>query len=112
MITYVEQSSRKLKKRKERIKMRSIDALIPPTTEDNSAKLSEDNSATIKAIEAMATTMKEVVESSTSNTTKTLETFKTAFDKQFTTPQQGDDNKKLTGSTEPDSGSDEPESED
>ena len=92
--------------------MRSIDALIPPTENDNSSRLSEDNSATIKAIEAMATTMKEVVESSTSNTTKTLETFKTAFDKQFTTPQQGDDNKKLTGSTEPDKGSDEPESED
>ena len=92
--------------------MRSIDALIPPTENDNSSRLSEDNSATIKAIEAMATTMKEVVESSTSNTTKTLETFKTAFDKQFTTPQQGDDNKKLTGSPEPDSGSDEPERED
>lgn len=92
--------------------MRSIDALIPPTAEDNSTKLSDDNSATIKAIEAMATTMKEVVESSTSNTTKTLETFKSAFDKQFTTSQSDDDNKKLTGSPEQDSGSDEPESED
>lgn len=91
--------------------MRSIDTLIPPIAEDNSVKLSEDNSATIKAIEAMATTMKEVVESSTSNTTKTLETFKTAFDKQFTTSQGDDDNKKLTGSTEQDRGSDEPESE-
>lgn len=91
--------------------MRSIDALIPPTENDNSSRLSEDNSATIKAIEAMATTMKEVVESSTSNTTKTLETFKSAFDKQFTTPQQGDDNKNVNGSDEPDSGSDEPESE-
>lgn len=92
--------------------MRSIDALIPPTENDNSSRLSEDNSATIKAIEAMATTMKEVVESSTSNTTKTLETFKSAFDKQFTTSQNDDDNKILTGSTEPDNGSVEPESED
>ena len=92
--------------------MRSIDTLVPPIENDNSGKLSEDNTATIKAIEEMATAMKEVVESSTPNTTKTLETFKSAFDKQFTTSQSDDDNKKLTGSSEPDSGSDEPESED
>ena len=92
--------------------MRSIDALVPPVENDNSDKLSENNEATIKAIENMANTMKEIVESSTSNTTKTLETFKSAFDKQFTTSQSDDDNKKLTGSPEPDSGSDEPESED
>ena len=73
--------------------MRSIDTLVPPIENDNSGKLSEDNTATIKAIEEMATAMKEVVESSTSNTNKTLETFKTAFDKQFTTPLNGDDNK-------------------
>ena len=64
--------------------MRSIDALVPPTENDNSNKLSENNNATIKAIEDMATTMKEIVESSMSNTTKTLETFKDAFDKKIT----------------------------
>lgn len=90
--------------------MRSIDTLIPPIENDNSGKLSEDNTATIKAIEEMATAMKEVVESSTSNTTKTLETFKTAFDKQFTTPLNGD-NKNVNGSDEPENCSDEPESE-
>lgn len=47
--------------------MRSIDALVPPTENDESGKLSENNNATIKAIEDMATTMKEIVESSTSN---------------------------------------------
>lgn len=90
--------------------MRSIDTLVPPIENDNSGKLSEDNTATIKAIEEMATAMKEVVESSTSNTTKTLETFKTAFDKQFTTPLNGD-NKNVNGSDEPENCSDEPESE-
>lgn len=90
--------------------MRSIDTLVPPIENDNSGKLSEDNTATIKAIEEMATAMKEVVESSTSNTTKTLETFKTAFDKQFTTPLNGD-NKNVNGSDEPEKCSDEPESE-
>lgn len=64
--------------------MRSIDALVPPVEDDNSNKLSENNNATIKAIEDMATTMKEIVESSTSNTTKTLETFKDAFNKKIT----------------------------
>lgn len=64
--------------------MRSIDALVPPVENDNGNKLSENNNATIKAIEDMATTMKEIVESSTSNTTKTLETFKDAFDKKIT----------------------------
>lgn len=63
--------------------MRSIDALVPPTENDESGKLSENNKDTIKAIEEMATAMKEVVESSTSNTTKTLETFKDAFDKKI-----------------------------
>ena len=64
--------------------MRSIDALVPQVENDNSNKLSENNNATIKAIEDMTTTMKEIVESSTSNTTKTLETFKDAFDKKIT----------------------------
>lgn len=64
--------------------MRSIDALVPPVKNDNSDKLSENNESTIKAIENMANTMKEIVESSTSNTTKTLETFKDAFDKKIT----------------------------
>lgn len=64
--------------------MRSIDALVPLVENDNSDKLSENNEATIKAIENMANTMKEIVESSTSNTTKTLETFKEAFDKKIT----------------------------
>ena len=64
--------------------MRSIDALLPPLEHDNSNKLSENNNATIKAIEDVTTTMKEIVESSTSNTTKTLETFKDAFDKKIT----------------------------
>lgn len=64
--------------------MRSIDALVPPTENDESGKLSENNKDTIKAIEEMATAMKEVVESSTSNTTKTLETFKDTFDKKIT----------------------------
>lgn len=86
--------------------MRSIDALVPPIENDNSGKLSEDNTATIKAIEEMATAMKEVVESSTSNTNKTLETFKTAFDKQFT--MSLNDNVNINN----DKGSDEPESED
>lgn len=63
--------------------MRSIDALVPPTENDESGKLSENDKDTIKAIEEMATAMKEVVESSTSNTTKTLETFKDAFDKKI-----------------------------
>lgn len=73
------------KKRKRSVlKMRSIDALVPPTENDNSDKLSENNEATIKAIENMANTMKEIVESSTSNTTKTLETFRDAFDKKIT----------------------------
>lgn len=91
--------------------MRSIDTLVPPIENDNSGKLLEDNTTTIKAIEEMATAMKEVVESSTSNTTKTLETFKTAFDKQFTTQLNGDANKNVNGSDEPENGSDEPESE-
>lgn len=63
--------------------MRSIDALVPPAENDNSNKLSENNNAVIKAIEDMAITMKEIVESSTSNTTKTLETFKDTFDKKI-----------------------------
>ena len=91
--------------------MRSIDTLVPPIENDNSGKLSEDNNATIKAIEEMTTTMKEVVESSTSNTAKTLETFKTAFDKKFTTPDTDVDNKNLIGTDEPENGSDEPERE-
>ena len=45
--------------------MRSIDALVPPTENDESSKLSENNNATINAIEKMTTTMKEIVESST-----------------------------------------------
>lgn len=84
--------------------MRSIDALVPPVENDNSNKLSENNNATIKAIEDMATTMKEIVESSTSNTTKTLETFKDAFDKKIAMSLNDNVNK--------DNGSDEPESED
>lgn len=84
--------------------MRSIDALVPPVENDNSNKLSENNNATIKAIEEMATAMKEVVESSTSNTTKTLETFKDAFDKKIAMSLNDNVNK--------DNGSNEPESED
>lgn len=84
--------------------MRSIDALIPPTENDESGKLSENNKDTIKAIEEMATAMKEVVESSTSNTTKTLETFKDAFDKKIAMSLNDNVNK--------DNGSNEPESED
>lgn len=83
--------------------MRSIDALVPPTENDESGKLSENNKDTIKAIEEMATAMKEVVESSTSNTTKTLETFKDAFDKKIAMSLNDNVNK--------DKGSDEPESE-
>lgn len=86
--------------------MRSIDALVPPTENDNSNKLSENNNATIKAIEDMATTMKEIVESSTSNTTKTLETLKDTFDKKIT--MSLNDNVNINN----DKGSDEPESED
>lgn len=84
--------------------MRSIDALVPPTENDESGKLSENNNATIKAIEDMATTMKEIVESSTSNTNKTLETFKEAFDKKIAMSLNDNVNK--------DKGSNEPESED
>lgn len=91
--------------------MRSIDALVPPVENDNSNKLSEDNTATIKAIEEIAAAMKEVVESSTSNTNKTLETFKTAFDKQFTTSDNDVDNKNVNDSDEHENGSDESESE-
>lgn len=83
--------------------MRSIDALVPPTENDESGKLSENNKDTIKAIEEMATAMKEIVESSTSNTTKTLETFKDAFDKKIAMSLNDNVNK--------DKGSDEPESE-
>lgn len=83
--------------------MRSIDTLVPPIENDNSGKLSEDNTATIKAIEEMATAMKEVVENSTSNTNKTLETFKMAFDKQLPHQLNGDDNKNVNGSVEPES---------
>lgn len=83
--------------------MRSIDALVPPTENDESGKLSENNKDTIKAIEEMATAMKEVVESSTSNTTKTLETFKDTFDKKITMSLNDNVNK--------DKGSDQPESE-
>lgn len=86
--------------------MRSIDALVPPTENDESGKLSENNKDTVKAIEEMATAMKEVVESSTSNTTKTLETFKDAFDKKIT--MSLNDNVNINN----DKGSDEPESED
>lgn len=86
--------------------MRSIDALVPPIENDESGKLSENNKDTIKAIEEMATAMKEVVESSTSNTTKTLETFKDAFDKKIT--MSLNDNVNINN----DNGSDEPESED
>jgi hypothetical protein len=85
--------------------MRSIDALVPPVENDNSNKLSENNNATIKAIEDMATTMKEIVESSTSNTTKTLETFRNAFDKRVT--MSLNDNVDINN----DKGSNEPESE-
>lgn len=83
--------------------MRSIDALVPPNENDESGKLSENNKDTIKAIEEMATAMKKVVESSTSNTTKTLETFKDAFDKKIAMSLNDNVNK--------DKGSDEPESE-
>ncbi len=94
------------KKRKGSVlKMRSIDALVPPVENDNSNKLSENNNATIKAIEDMATTMKEIVESSTSNTTKTLETFRNAFDKRVT--MSLNDNVDINN----DKGSNEPESE-
>ena len=86
--------------------MRSIDALVPPTENDESSILSENNNATIKAIEDMTTTMKEIVESSTSNTTKTLETFNDAFDKKIT--MSSNDNVNINN----DNGSDEPESED
>ena len=65
----------------------------------------ENNEATIKAIENMANTMKEIVESSTSNTTKTLETFKEAFDKKITMSLNDNVNKNN------DKGSDESESE-
>lgn len=84
--------------------MRSIDALVPPTENDESGKLSENNKDTIKAIEEIVTAMKEVVESSTSNTTKTLETFKDAFDKKIAMSLNDNVNK--------DNGSNEPESED
>lgn len=83
--------------------MRSIDALVPPTEKDNSDKLSENNEATIKAIENMANTMKEIVENSTSNTTKTLETFKDAFDKKITMSINDNADKKDDGSEEPES---------
>lgn len=83
--------------------MRSIDALVPPVENDNSDKLSENNEATIKAIENMANTMKNIVENSTSNTNKTLETFKDAFDKKITMSLNDNVDKK--------DGSDEPESE-
>ena len=83
--------------------MRSIDALVPPVENDNSDKLSENNEATIKAIENMANTMKEIVESSTSNTTKTLETFKDAFDKKITMSINDNADKKDDGSEEPES---------
>ena len=83
--------------------MRSIDALVPPVENDNSDKLSENNEATIKAIENMANTMKEIVESSTSNTTKTLETFKDAFDKNITMSLKDNVDKKDDGSDEPES---------
>lgn len=83
--------------------MRSIDALVPPTENDNSDKLSENNEATIKAIENMANTMKEIVENSTSNTTKTLETFKDAFDKKITMSINDNADKKDDGSEEPES---------
>lgn len=83
--------------------MRSIDALVPPTENDESGKLSENNKDTVKAIEEMATAMKEVVESSTSNTKKTLETFKDVFDKKITMSLNDNVNK--------DNGSNEPESE-
>ena len=83
--------------------MRSIDALVPPTEKDNSDKLSENNEATIKAIENMANTMKEIVENSTSNTTKTLETFKDAFDKKITMSINDNVDKKDDGSEEPES---------
>ena len=86
--------------------MGSIDALVPPVENDNSNKLSENNNATIKAIEEMATTMKEIVESSTSNTKETLETFKDAFDKKIT--MSLNDNVDINN----DKGSNEPESED
>lgn len=85
--------------------MRSIDALVPPTENDESGKLSENNKDTIKAIEEIATAMKEVVESSTSNTTKTLETFKDAFDKKIA--MSLNDNVNINNNK----GSDEPESE-
>ena len=92
------------KKRKRSVlKMRSIDALVPPVENDNSDKLSENNEATIKAIENMANTMKEIVESSTSNTTKTLETFKDAFDKKITMSLNDNVDKKDNGSDEPES---------
>ena len=83
--------------------MRSIDALVPTTENDESGKLPENNKDTTKAIEEMATAMKEVVESSTSNTTKTLETFKDAFDKKIAMSLNDNVNK--------DKGSDEPEKE-
>lgn len=86
--------------------MRSIDALVPPKENDESSILSENNSATINAIEKMTTTMKEIVESSTSNTTKTLETFKDAFDKKIT--MSLNDNVNINNNN----GSNEPESED
>ena len=54
----------------------------------------------------MATTIKVIVESSTSNTTKTLETFKDAFDKKIT--MSLNDNVNINN----DNGSDEPERED
>lgn len=81
--------------------MRSIDTLVPPVENDNSDKLSENNEATIKAIENMANTMKEIVESSTSNTTKTLETLKETFDKKITMSLNDNDDKKDFGSDEP-----------
>lgn len=83
--------------------MRSIDTLVPPIENDNSGKLSEDNTATIKAIEEMATAMKEVVENSTSNTNKTLETFKMALINSLPHQLNGDDNKNVNGSVEPES---------
>ena len=86
--------------------MRSIEAIVTPNENDNSNKLSENNNATIKAIEDMTTTMKEIVESSTSNTTKTLETFKDAFDKKIT--MSLNDNVNINN----DNGSNESESED
>lgn len=73
--------------------MRSIDLLSPQHENDNSTALSENDNLTAKAIENMTATMKEVVESSTSNNEKTVTAFREAFEKTFITSKDDNENK-------------------